>query len=152
MQVRKYKMTEYYSKRHKDWRPETPSSRHLRTFVQTNLALSSLTWTHYLDDIITWAPTFEDHICRLRLVFDRLRAAGLKLKPTKCRFLRKQVAFLGHVVSSHGIKTDPEQVKAVKTWPVPLNVKELQSFLGLASYYRKFILGFSIITEPLSTV
>lgn len=85
-------------------------------------------------------------------MFDGLRAAGLKLKPTKCRFLRKQVAFLGHVVSSHGIKTDPEQVKAVKTWPVPLNVKELQSFLGLASYYRKFILGFSIITEPLSTV
>ena len=117
-----------------------------------NLALSGLTWTHclvYLDDIIIWAPTFEDHICRLRLVFDRIRAAGLKLKPTKCRFLRKEVAFLGHVVSSDGIKTDPEKVKAVKTWPVPLNVKELQSFLGLASYYMKFILGFSIIAEPL---
>ena len=82
-------------------------------------------------------------------MFDRIRAAGLKLKPTKCRFLRKEVASLGHVVSSDGIKTDPEKVKAVKTWPVPLNVKELQSFLGLASYYRKFILGFSIIAEPL---
>ena len=52
-------------------------------------------------------------------------------------------------MSSDGIKTDPEKVKAVETWPVPLNVKELQSFLGLASYYRKFILGFSIIAEPL---
>ncbi|KAL9952487.1 hypothetical protein ACROYT_G039751 [Oculina patagonica] len=117
-----------------------------------NLALNGLTWTHclvYLDDIIIWAPTFEEHIRRLRLVFDRKRAAGLKLKPTKCRFLRKEVAFLGHVVSSDGIKTDPEKVKAVKTWPVPVNVKELQSFLGLASYYRKFILGFSIIAEPL---
>ena len=117
-----------------------------------NLALSGLTWTHclvYLDDIIIWAPTFEDHIHRLRLVFDRIRAAGLKLKPSKCRFLRKEVVFLGHVVSSDGIKTDPEKVKAVETWPVPLNVKELQSFLGLASYYRKFILGFSIIAEPL---
>lgn len=81
-------------------------------------------------------------------MFDRIRAAGLKLKPTKCRFLRKEVAFLGHVVSSDGIKTDPEKVKAVKTWPVPLNVKELQSFLGLARYYRKFILRFSIIAEP----
>ena len=117
-----------------------------------NLALSGLTWTHclvYLDDIIIWASTFEDHIRRLRLVFDRIRAAGLKLKPTKCHFLRKEVAFLGHVVSSDGIKTDPEKVKAVKTWPEPVNVKELQSFLGLAGYYRKFILGFSIIAEPL---
>ena len=101
-----------------------------------NLALSGLTWTHclvYLDDIIVWAPTFEEHIHRLRLVFNRIRAAGLKLKPTKCRFLRKEVAFLGHVVSADGIKTDPGKVEAVKTWPVPLNVKELQSFLGLAS-------------------
>lgn len=100
-----------------------------------NLALSGLTWTHclvYLNDIIVWAPTFEEHIHRLRLVFNRIRAAGLKLK-LKCRFLRKEVAFLGHVVSADGIKTDPEKVESVKTWPVPLNVKELQSFLGLAS-------------------
>jgi len=82
-------------------------------------------------------------------VFDRIRAAGLKLKPTKCRFLRKEVAFLGHVVSSDGIKTGPEKVKAIKTWLVPLNVKDLQSFLGLARYYRKFILASSIIAEPL---
>ena len=117
-----------------------------------NLALSGLTWTHcltYLNDIIVWAPTFEEHIHRLRLVFNRIRAAGLKLKPTKCRFLRKEVAFLGHVVSADGTKTDPGKVEAVKTWPVPLNVKELQTFLGLASYYRKFILGFSVIAEPL---
>lgn len=100
-----------------------------------NLALSGLTWTHclvYLNDIIIWAPTFEEHIHRLRLVFNRIRAAGLKLK-LKCRFLRKEVAFLGHVVSADGIKTDPEKVESVKTWPVPLNVKELQGFLGLAS-------------------
>lgn len=67
-----------------------------------NLALSGLTWTHclvYLNDIIVWAPTFEEHIHRLRLVFNRIRAAGLKLK-LKCRFLRKEVAFLGHVVSA----------------------------------------------------
>ena len=102
-----------------------------------------------MDDIIIWAPTFEEHIHRLRLVFNRIRAAGLKLKPTKCRFLRKEVAFLGHVVSSDRIKTDPGKVEAVKTWPLALNVKELQSFLGLASYYRKFILGFSVIAEPL---
>ena len=82
------------------------------------LAISGLTWTHclvYLDDIIIWAPTFEDHIHRLRLVFDRIRAADLKLEPSKCRFLRKEVVFQGHIVSSDGIKTDPEKVKAVET-------------------------------------
>ena len=117
-----------------------------------NLALSGLTWHHclvYLDNIIIWASTFENHIYRLKLVFDRMRIAGLKLKPTKCHFLQKEVTFLGHVVSADGIKPDPEKVKAFKTWPVPMNVKELQSFLGLAGYYRKFILGFSSIAEPL---
>ena len=78
--------------------------------------------------------------------------AGLKLKPTKCHFLQKEVTFLGHVVSADGIKTDPEKVRAVKTWPIPVNLKELQSFLGLASYYRKFILGFSSIAGPLYTL
>ena len=73
----------------------------------------------------------------------------MKLKPSKCQFLRHGVVFLGHVVSPDGIKTDPEKVKTVETWSVPLNVKELQSFLGLASYYREFILGFPIIAEPL---
>ena len=99
--------------------------------------------------IIIWAPTFEKHIHRLRLVFNRIRAAGLKLKPTKFRFLRKEVALLGHVVCSDRRKTDPGKVEAVNTWPVQTNVKEVQSFLGLANYYRNFILGFSVIAEPL---
>ena len=118
-----------------------------------NLSLGALNWTHCLvclDDIIIWAPTFEDHIRCLRLAFDRLRAAGLKLKPSKCRYFSKEVAgFLEHCVPSDGIKTDPAKVKAVETWPVPPYVKELENFLGLASYYREFILGFSIIAEPL---
>ena len=120
-----------------------------------NLELSGLTWTHclvYLDDIIIWASTFENHNHHLRLVFDRMRTAGLKLKPTKWHFLQKEVTFLGHVVSADGIKTGPEKVKAVKTWPVPVNVKELQSFLGLDGYYRKFIVGFSSIAEALYTL
>ena len=117
-----------------------------------NLALGGLTWTHclvYLDDIIVWDPTFDDHLHRRRLVFDGIQAAGLKLKPSKCQFLKREVTFLGHVVSAEGIKRDPAKVEAVKTWPAPLDVKELQSFLGLASYYRKFISRFSIIVEPL---
>ena len=120
-----------------------------------NLPLSGLSWTHglvHLDDIIIWASTFENHIHRLRLVFDHMRMAGLKQKPTKCHFLQKEVTFLGHVVSADGIKTDPEKVKAVKTEPVSVNLKELQSFLGLAGYNRKFILGFSSIAKPLYTL
>ena len=99
-----------------------------------NLALGELTWTHclvYLDDIIVWAPSFEEHLRRLRLVFDRIRTAGLKLKPTKCQFLKREVSFLGHVVSSEGIKTDPDKVETVRTWPTPVDIKELQASLVL---------------------
>ena len=100
----------------------------------------------YLDDIII---TLEDHIYRLGLIFDRIRAAGLKLKQTKCQLLKNEVTFLGHVVSPQSKRTNPEKVKAVQTWPIPLNVQELETFLGLATYYRRFIFGVSIIAEPL---
>ena len=99
-----------------------------------NLALGELTWTHclvYLDDIIVWAPSFEEHLRRLRLVFDRIRTAGLKLKPTKCQFLKREVSFLERVVSSEGIKTDPDKVETVRTWPTPVDIKELQASLVL---------------------
>ena len=81
-----------------------------------NLALDGLTWTYclvYLDDIIVWSATFDEHLHRLRQVFDRIRKAGQKLKPAKCQFLKKQVTFLGHAVSSQGIETDPEKTRAV---------------------------------------
>ena len=117
-----------------------------------NLALDGLSWTYrlvYLDDIIVWSATFDKHLYRLRQVFDRIRRAGLKLKPAKCQFLKKRVTFLGHVVSCNGIEADPEKTTAVDEWPTPENLTELQSFLGLASYYRRFIVDFSIVAEPL---
>ena len=117
-----------------------------------NLALDGLTWTYcllYRDDIIVWSDTFDEHLSRLGQVFDRIRKAGLKLKPAKCQFLKKRVTFLGHVVSCNGIETDPEKTRAVDDWPTPENLTELQSFLGLASYYRRFIFDFSIVAEPL---
>ena len=101
-----------------------------------NLALDGLTWTYclvYLDDIIVWSATFDEHLYHLRQVFDRIRKAGLKLKPAKCQFLKKRVTFLGHVMSCKGIETDPEKTRAVDEWPTPENLTELQSFLGLAS-------------------
>ena len=79
-----------------------------------------------------WAPSLEEHLHRLRLLFNRIRTAALKLKPTFSRFLKREVSFAGHVVSSDGIKTDPDKVGTVRTWPTPVDIKELQSFIGLA--------------------
>ena len=104
----------------------------------------------YLDDVIVIAPDFESHLERLEEVFKRLRGANLKLKPSKCELFKKEVRYLGHVVSSEGVSTDPEKVEAVKEWQSPTSQKDLQSFLGLAGYYRQYIPDFSTIAKPLS--
>ena len=76
---------------------------------------------------------------RIELVFDRLKQFNLKIKPKKCQFFDTSVLFLGHILSAKGISANPEKVEKVQTWPVPKNIKEVQSFLGLASYYRWII-------------
>lgn len=86
--------------------------------------------------------SFTSHLDNLRTVFDRLRAAELKLKPPKCNFFQQKVQYLGHVVSRDGVTPDPAKVEKVATWPTPTTTKEVQQFLGLASYYRKFIQNF----------
>jgi hypothetical protein len=82
-------------------------------------------------------------------VFSRLRQFNLKLQPEKCFFLKRELAFLGHVVGEDGIQPDEAKIITVKTFPIPKNQKQLKGFLGLASYYRKFIKNFSSIAEPL---
>ena len=96
-----------------------------------------------LDDICIFAPTIDDMLDQIHLVFDRLKKFNLKIKPKKCQFFRTSVLFLGHVLSAKGISANPDKVDKMKTWPVPKNIKEVQSFLGLASYYRHFILHFA---------
>ena len=104
----------------------------------------------YIDDVIVFSATFEEHISRLKLVFDRLREANLKLKPSKCNFARSTVNYLGFLVSSDGIAPDPTKLDAVQSFPTPTTVKEVRSFLGLCNYYRRFVKDFAKIASPLN--
>ena len=103
----------------------------------------------YIDDVIIFSSTFEDHLKRLRLVFDRFRSAGLTVKPKKSFFGQKRIKFLGHYVSENGIEPQDDKCAAINDFPIPQKVKDVRSFLGLAGYYRRFIKDFSKISGPL---
>jgi len=115
--------------------------------------LSGLPWKVcllYLDDIIVHGREFGEAIKRLRTELQRLRDADLKLSPKKCILLQQTIPFLGHAVRDHGVSTDPKKIKAVRNWPFPRTAKDVKSFLGLCSYYRRFVRGFAGIARPLS--
>ena len=103
----------------------------------------------YLDDILVMGRTFEEHLANLRTVFSRLANAGLKLKPSKCELVHREVKFLGYVVSAHGISADPKKVSAVIDVPKPKDLKALRAFIGLTSYYRRFVPCFSMVAQLL---
>lgn len=102
----------------------------------------------FIDDLIIFSDTLEEHESRLLRVLNRLKEYGLKLSPDKCNLFQTSVRYLGHVVSEWGV--DPENVAALKSWPIPTNLKTLQSFLGFAGYYRRFIKGYAAIAKPLN--
>ncbi|CAG8611019.1 11566_t:CDS:2 [Cetraspora pellucida] len=106
----------------------------------------------YLDDLNIFSTTFEEHLSHLKEVFCRLREAELRLKPQKCYFAKKQLKFLGYVVSSEGISTDQSKIQAVQEFPIPKNLRQLRGFLGLASYYRRFVSKFTNIAAPLNAL
>ena len=118
-----------------------------------DLALTGLNYDiclAYLDDIILHSKTLEEHLQRLEVLLQRLQEVNLKLKPSKCSLMQKSVVFLGHVISSEGVATDPEKIKLVAEWPTPTNMKQLRSWIGLTGYYRKFVKGYSHIAGPLN--
>ena len=106
----------------------------------------------YLDDIVIFADTLENHNKKLTEIFDRLQKFNLKLKPEKCEFLRKEVIYLGHKISENGADPDEGKIEAVKNSPVPKNIKDIKSFLGLTGYYRRFIDKFSDKALPLTSL
>ncbi|XP_039313009.1 uncharacterized protein LOC120359490 [Solenopsis invicta] len=106
----------------------------------------------YLDDIVLYASSLREHIIKFSKLADRLRKANLKLQPDKCEFLKKEVVYLGHVISAEGVKPDPQKVQAVEKFPRPTSAKNIKQFLGLAGYYRRFIPDFSKTAKPLTTL
>jgi hypothetical protein len=104
----------------------------------------------FIDDILIYSKSREDHEHHLRIVLRRLRAHQLYAKLSKCEFWLEKIAFLGHILTAEGIKVDPSKVEAISKWKQPSNVSEFQSFLGMAGYYRRFIKGFSSIAKPMT--
>lgn len=106
------------------------------------------TWTTTL----SYVPLIQEHINQLREVFVRLRKFNLQLQSPKCEFLRREVNYLGHVITEDGVKPDRAKVECIANYPVPRNTKEIKAFLGLVGYYRKFIKDFSMKSKPLTNL
>ena len=106
----------------------------------------------YLDDILIFSDDLEEHRRRIQQVFEILRTNHLFLKPQKCEFEVNRVKYLGHIIGNGEVRMDPKKTQAVKEWPAPQNVKELQQFLGLGNWLRRFVKGYSAIVKPLTSL
>ena len=118
------------------------------------LLLAGLNWKKcliYIDDILVFGATFRDCLDNLQEVLAKLKEANLKIKPKKCYLFQEEAAYLGHIVSKDGVKPDPEKTARVKLWPTPTTLKDVRQFLGLCSYYRRWIPDFASVAAPFTT-
>lgn len=104
----------------------------------------------YMDDIVIYAHSLQEHEIKFKRLMKRLEAANLKLQPDKCEFLHHEVGYLGHIISSNGVRPDPNKIRAIQNFPSPRTQKNIKQFLGLAGYYRRFIPNFSKTAKPLT--
>jgi hypothetical protein len=104
----------------------------------------------FIDDILIYSKSLSEHLDHLKQVFTILQQHQLYLKRSKCSFDQRSLEYLGHVISEQGVSTDSKKTEAIANWPTPTDAKQLRSFLRLSSYYRKFILGYDSISQPLT--
>ena len=104
----------------------------------------------FIDDVIIISKTFDEHLSHLTTVFQRIRSAGLKLKPSKCHFAAPKVHYLGHIISKDGVSVDPEKVELIKNFPTPKNQTNVRAFLGISGFYRRFCHDYAKIATPLN--
>lgn len=106
----------------------------------------------FIDNILIYSKTWEEHLGHFRQVLLILQQHKFHIKLSKCSFAKQELSYLGHVISSAGVATDPKKVQIIRDWPTPSSVKGLRSFLGMAGYYRKFVKNFGLISKPLTTL
>ena len=106
----------------------------------------------YMDDILIFSRTEAEHLIHVRMVLETLRHHQLYAKASKCQFGRSSVAFLGHVISEHGVAMDPRKLSAIREWARPESCSDVRRFVGLANYYRRFVRNFSALASPLTSL
>jgi hypothetical protein len=106
----------------------------------------------YLDDVLIFSETLEEHISHVKRVLSRLHKYGLTCKLRKCEFHASFLSFLGFVISLEGVSMDPDHIVAINKWPTPTNIEEIQIFLGFANFYRRFIEGYSCVVSCITSL
>ena len=102
----------------------------------------------FLDDILIYSSTLEDHVIHFQQVLENLRVNKLYLKHSKCSFAQHSLEYLGHIISDKGVATDASKIQSMLSWPTPTTMTELRAFLGLTGYYRKFVEHYGLIAKP----
>ena len=125
-------------------------ARFQRLMDHVLLGLQGIKCFVYVDDLVLYAQTLEEHNSKLIEIFDRFRLHNLKIQTDKCEFLKDEIVYLGHTITKEGVSPNPGKIQAVIDYPVPTTTKQVKQFVALCSYYRKFVLNFSEIAAPLN--